>query len=163
MSGAYTRWVFASSGITRRQIHQCCGQPWSRTIGGPSPAVATCHRARSTRTSVWTIPGRGGGDAGKDTGGCLPDRGPARTPHPGRPLSRGDRHLALAAHLELLLLVQVLMRRAVAVVRQRQALAGLALARRRPALEAVPEQVETGRGLLVEPLDAERQVGLDDA
>src|SRR4051812_39675658 len=105
--------------MTRRHIHQCCGQPCSNTTGGPSPAVATCQRARSTSTSMWTTPGSGGGVEGKAT-----------TPVVYSMCSGGGGQ----GGLSLLLLVQMLVRRAVAVVRQRRALAGLALARRGAAL-----------------------------
>src|SRR3712207_7755338 len=37
MSGQMTRWLCASGPITSRHDHQCCGQPWRSTSGGPSP------------------------------------------------------------------------------------------------------------------------------
>ena len=45
-SGAITRKRAASGGITSRQAHQCCGQPWTSSSGGAagSPASATCSR-----------------------------------------------------------------------------------------------------------------------
>ena len=67
------------------------------------------------------------------------------------------------AALDELAVGQVLVRRAVAVVRQRDALARRALARRRPALEPVAREVVAVRRLRLEPLARERHVAVDDA
>ena len=61
-------------------------------------------------------------------------------------------HLRHGRELELLGLGQVLVRRAVAVVRQRHALARRALARRRPALQRVAVDVEAGPWQALEDL-----------
>src|SRR5688572_25106 len=57
------RWVSASSAMTNRHAHQCCGQPWTSSSGGASsgPASATCVRSPPASIHSWVTPGREGG------------------------------------------------------------------------------------------------------
>src|SRR3954464_7140217 len=56
MSGQITRNRSASGPMTLRQLHQCCGQPWMRTSGGPSPATAQCTRRPPTTGLMCSTP-----------------------------------------------------------------------------------------------------------
>src|SRR6476661_7785134 len=58
-----TRWSRASSGMTSRHAHQCCGQPWTSMTGGASsgPASATCVRRPPASTHSCVTPATAGG------------------------------------------------------------------------------------------------------
>ena len=52
--------VSARGPISRRHIHQCWGQPWSSSSGGPSPASATCIRSPPALTKRCETPSTSG-------------------------------------------------------------------------------------------------------
>jgi glucosamine-6-phosphate deaminase len=109
-------------------------------IPRPRKAILVMHRSLRTTGARLRPPG-----------GAPAPRGPV---HPGRGGSGGE--------LEVLGLGQVLVRRAVAVVRERRALARRALARARPALQGVAVDVEARLRGLSQELVGECQVALHD-
>ena len=86
-SGQITRWLTASGPISFRHIHQCWGQPWTSSSGGPEPASATWVRSPPALTKRCSTPGTSGrarstgesmrGWAGREAPACRSSRNEA--------------------------------------------------------------------------------------